>query len=238
MRPDTIIGIYTITSPSGRVYIGQSWDIRRRWYCHRQDRRADGLAIRRSFAKHGVDEHSFEVIHRLSADATQNDLNYWERFYIERAKRNGIRLLNMTDGGSNGRPTDEVRAKLRQPKSNEHRARISRAVARQWAEGLKGGKSPSSETRSKISTTMTGRTYSAERVAKASSWERTPECRAKIAKALQGRSATVKLTPQQVIEIRSKYQPRVYPFRRLASEYGVDNKTIRAVVARKTWAHV
>lgn len=238
MRPNAIIGIYTITSPSGRVYIGQSWDMQRRWYCHKQDRRANGLAIRRSFAKHGVNNHAFEVIHRLSADATQDDLNHWERFYIKRAKRDGIRLLNMTDGGSNGRPTDEVRAKLRQPKSNEHRARISRAVARQWAEGLKSGQSPSSETRTKISTTMTGRTYPAERVAKARDWERTPEYRAKIAKSLQGRSATVKLTPQQVVEIRRKYQPRAYSFRRLADEYGVDNRTIRAVVARKTWAHV
>jgi predicted GIY-YIG superfamily endonuclease len=31
-----MIGIYKITSPSGKVYIGQSWDIYDRWKKHKQ----------------------------------------------------------------------------------------------------------------------------------------------------------------------------------------------------------
>ncbi len=47
-----------------------------------------------------------------------------------------------------------------------------------------------------------------------------------------------KLTRENVLEIRSKYIPRIYTLTKLASEYGVYNETIRDVVNGKTWNHV
>ena len=146
--------------------------------------------------------------------------------------------MNLTDGGNNGRPTEEIRQKLRKPKSPEHRANIAKAVAKQWAEGKKSPTVLTAESIEKIRQTMTGRKYSPERVAKASDWKRTDEMKAKIVKSLQGKVASQKLTPEQVLEIRSKYIPRKYGCRRLGAEYGVNNKTIWAVIARKNFAYL
>ncbi len=52
------------------------------------------------------------------------------------------------------------------------------------------------------------------------------------------RQGSVKLTEQQVLEIRSKYIPRTYSYKRLAKEYGVDWTTIQLIVKRITWKHL
>lgn len=48
----------------------------------------------------------------------------------------------------------------------------------------------------------------------------------------------VKLTEQQVTEIRTKYIPRIYSQRMLAREYKVDQTLIEHIVNRKTWTHI
>lgn len=48
----------------------------------------------------------------------------------------------------------------------------------------------------------------------------------------------VKLTEEQVIEIRSRYVPRLFGLKRLASEYDVHLATIHSIITRKTWKHV
>ncbi len=48
----------------------------------------------------------------------------------------------------------------------------------------------------------------------------------------------VKLTEQQVIEIRAKYIPRLYSQRMLAREYHVDQTLVEHIVNRKTWTHI
>lgn len=45
-----------------------------------------------------------------------------------------------------------------------------------------------------------------------------------------------KLTKQQVIEIRTKYIPKVYSAYKLAKEYGIGRSTVQDIVSRKIWA--
>lgn len=47
-----------------------------------------------------------------------------------------------------------------------------------------------------------------------------------------------KLDESKVKEIRQKYVPRLYGFRKLAIEYGVDYRAIWSVIHRETWRHV
>ena len=63
-------GIYTITSPSGRVYVGQSIDIERRFSEYRRSgsvRKQTRLAA--SFAKYGADTHVFCILQECAEDA-------------------------------------------------------------------------------------------------------------------------------------------------------------------------
>lgn len=48
----------------------------------------------------------------------------------------------------------------------------------------------------------------------------------------------VKLTDEQVLEIRKKYIPRVYTTIRLAKEYNVTHQHIFCIIKRTTWKHI
>lgn len=47
-----------------------------------------------------------------------------------------------------------------------------------------------------------------------------------------------KLNEQQVLEIRSKFKPRVYTRKMLSLEYGVAETTIKDIVLRRTWTNI
>ena len=72
-----MIGIYKITSPSGKVYIGQSVNIIKRFYAYRSISTKQQPILHRSFIKYGVENHKFEVIEECEVD----DLLRLERYY-------------------------------------------------------------------------------------------------------------------------------------------------------------
>lgn len=74
-----MIGIYKITSPSNRVYIGQSVDIKSRWESYKCKNCKNQPKLYRSLNKYGVDKHKFEVIHSCEIE----ELNELERYYQE-----------------------------------------------------------------------------------------------------------------------------------------------------------
>lgn len=74
-----IIGIYKITSPSGKVYIGQSFDVLRRFSSYRNLGCKDQIRLYNSFLKHGVNNHIFEII----CECDKSDLDRLERYYQE-----------------------------------------------------------------------------------------------------------------------------------------------------------
>ena len=104
-----MIGIYKITSPSSKVYIGQSWDINKRKKDHRNSKEKTHLA--NSIKKHGFENHLFEVVHELPNDVEQNILDTYEQLYIDSYRDCGIVLMNLREGGSRGKHSDESRAK-------------------------------------------------------------------------------------------------------------------------------
>lgn len=55
-------GIYKITSPSGKIYIGSSINIKRRFSDYKRLRCKSQSKLYSSFLKYGVDKHLFEVI--------------------------------------------------------------------------------------------------------------------------------------------------------------------------------
>lgn len=108
-----IVGIYKITSPSGRVYIGQSWNIKKRWANHKC--MCGASALNNSFRKYGTAAHAFEIIHPLPGDILQDTMNAYEQLYMDAYRECGICLLNIVEGGGNikgFKHSKETRAKL------------------------------------------------------------------------------------------------------------------------------
>lgn len=107
-----MVGIYKITSPKGRVYIGQSWNFKRRRKEYGTDCTKRQLGIYNSIQKYGYDNHKFDIIHELPVDIDQSILNTYEVLYYNQYKSLGFKMLNGKEPGKGGRMTDEVRFRI------------------------------------------------------------------------------------------------------------------------------
>ena len=76
-----MIGIYKITNPKGKTYIGQSVNIEKRWNRYKNLIPKDCIGqplIYRSLIKYGVENHIFEIIELCNKE----ELNKLESYYI------------------------------------------------------------------------------------------------------------------------------------------------------------
>jgi group I intron endonuclease len=89
-------GIYKILSPTGRVYIGQSYNIVKRFslykYIHSKSPKS---LINRSLIKYGSDNHVFSIIHELPLDVDKDTITRYEQFYLDQYKDTGHEILNL-----------------------------------------------------------------------------------------------------------------------------------------------
>jgi len=124
-----MIGIYKITSPSNKVYIGQSWNLIKR----EKDYKSLANIIRQrkiynSMKKYGVDKHIFEILHILSDTTIQKELDYWEIYYWKYFISQGFEMLNIKEPGKGGRLDIETKEKI--SKSNKGRIRSEEVMSK------------------------------------------------------------------------------------------------------------
>lgn len=75
-------GIYKITNPKGRIYIGKANWIERRWSEHRNDRFVSaGPKLTNSFRKYGKQNHKFEIIEECSKDIILERERYYQELF-------------------------------------------------------------------------------------------------------------------------------------------------------------
>jgi len=106
-----MIGIYKITSPNKKVYIGQSVNIERRFKWHKKNTISTKGKLANSFKKYGVDKHLFEVVEECLVD----ELNSKERYYQELFSvigKNGLNLLLTKTSDKSGFASIELRQRL------------------------------------------------------------------------------------------------------------------------------
>ena len=106
---DRICGIYKITSPSGKIYIGQSKDINLRIIYYKNARCKCQQKLYYSILKYGWDVHKFEIIHKCQ-ELELNDLEaYYIKIYDSFNTEHG---LNLTTGGNHYKMSDETKLKI------------------------------------------------------------------------------------------------------------------------------
>lgn len=136
------IGIYKITSPSGKIYIGQSIDIENRQKMYRLMHCKYQTKIYNSIKKYGWENHFFEIIHECS----QEELNELEKYYINLFNTfNNDIGLNLRSGGYRGALNDDAKKRIGEAQK---------------------GKTVSLETRNKISESNKKRKWSKESIEK------------------------------------------------------------------------
>lgn len=107
-------GIYKIVSPSGRIYIGQSWDIFDRLRKYRSLRCKAQSKLYNSLLKYGFNEHIFEVVQEFPYDISQEVLNNYEFFYWKQYIEAGFGMLNIREAGESRKHSEETKQKFRE----------------------------------------------------------------------------------------------------------------------------
>src|SRR5690606_15593507 len=82
-------GIYKITNPKGRVYVGQSINIKNRWNYYRlYFKYSNQPKLINSFLKYGIESHIFEVIEECLVSQLNERERYWQDHYNVCSKNN------------------------------------------------------------------------------------------------------------------------------------------------------
>lgn len=91
-------GIYKITSPSGKIYIGQSSNIERRMIEHKYRSKSKNLKLYSSLRKYGIDNHKIDVLF-LSENKYEKDRmeSIYIRYYD--SIENGLNHIDVLSGG-------------------------------------------------------------------------------------------------------------------------------------------
>lgn len=154
-----MIGIYKITSPSGKVYVGQSVDVQERFAQYRGGHCKNQPKIFRSLNKYGIDNHTFEIIEECLEVQLNDKEIHWIAYY------NSVNEgLNCQHGGLNGRHSEETKKKMsewqmgikKKPESikksaNGHRGmKFTDDALKRMSEAQKG-RTHSDETKKKMS---------------------------------------------------------------------------------------
>lgn len=108
-RMEKLTGIYKITSPSCKVYIGQSVNIYKRWNGYKNHKCKKQRHLYTSLLKYGFDNHKFEILNICSEDLLNKLEVFWELYY----RNMGFELLNLVGcGNSPGRHSEETKRKI------------------------------------------------------------------------------------------------------------------------------
>lgn len=156
-----MIGIYKITNPEGKIYIGQSIDIERRFKEYKRiAKRSAGRKIIKSLILFGTNNHKFEVIEECLAEQLHEKEHYWKQFY--KSVENGLNCdyfdnsggprseetkRRISEGAKGKKRSEYTKQKLRKPKTEQHKQNISKAK-----------QNISEETKRKISEAKKGKT--------------------------------------------------------------------------------
>lgn len=135
-----MVGIYKITSPRNKIYIGQSLDLVRREKEYKRLHCKGQPKLYYSLKKYGIENHIFEVIEFCSII----DLNDKERYYQDLFNSVGDFGLNLkltSDNCRSGKLSDETKKKI--SKSNTGRivskeSRLKMSIAKKGVPRTKG----------------------------------------------------------------------------------------------------
>ena len=148
-----MIGIYKITSPKNKIYIGQSINIKKRFNLYKLLHCKNQTKLYNSLNKYGYDNHKFEVL----IECNESELNNLEKYYVDLFNTFNSKFgLNLKDGGGHkGKHSDETKIKIGNASKNRFHSKESKLK-----NSLKHkGKLMSEETKLKMSLRLIGNTF-------------------------------------------------------------------------------
>jgi group I intron endonuclease len=136
-----ICGIYKITSPTNKVYIGQSIDCLKRFNDYKKyNKTGYQKRLRASFQKYGTEKHIFEIIEECSIELLNDRERYWQDIYNV-IEKNGLNCKLTTTCDKSGQLSLDTINKI--AKSNTGKKRTQNQKDK-ISESMLGKKRPNS----------------------------------------------------------------------------------------------
>lgn len=98
MEQNLLCGIYKITSPVGKVYIGQSKNFEKRFSDYRAGRCPQQRKLFNSFYKYGFSNHLIEIIEICEIEDLNCRERYWQDFYDVKNRELGLNCVLVACG--------------------------------------------------------------------------------------------------------------------------------------------
>lgn len=102
-----MIGIYKITNPSGKIYIGKTSDYKKRLKYYYKLNCKQQVKIYNSLKKHGPENHIFEIIEECSIEQLNEREIYWINEF--KSVETGLNLTYGGDGGNLSKESKELK---------------------------------------------------------------------------------------------------------------------------------
>jgi group I intron endonuclease len=152
-QDNAIIGIYKITSPSGKIYIGQSINIEKRWEKYQKyiENIKNQIKLYNSLKKYGWEQHKFEIVEKCEEFKLLERETHWKIFY----KVLEIPSLCCRIDGKGGRNSKETNKKI----GDSHRGRKYSDESKLKISNAKKGVVFTDEHKRKISEAKKGKTH-------------------------------------------------------------------------------
>lgn len=123
-----MIGIYKITSPTNKIYVGQSIDIEKRFKQYRRLDCKKQPKLYNSFTKHGVENHIFEILEECSLDELNVKEVFWKQKYNTISEGLNCELFDIGQGPRSTQVKDKISKSMTgKTKTEEHCINLSLA---------------------------------------------------------------------------------------------------------------
>jgi group I intron endonuclease len=210
---DMNIGIYKWVSPSGRIYVGQSTNIKQRkeWYLSGGINKASMPKLKHSFEKYGVENHIFEEIEYCSIESLNEREIYWGLYYDTLNTGLNCKLGEQNCIFSNSTKDKMSEAKKGTIQTEQQKIKRKESTSKTWKKKMEDGFKrkywkQTEEGKQKISNAQKGKTVS-------------KETRQKISESLEGKPKTEE-HKQNLSKAKKGKTIHTKESKRILSEYG------------------
>jgi group I intron endonuclease len=156
-----MIGIYKITSPSGKIYIGQTTNFIKRKNYYKNGAKPYQVRIYNSLEKHGYDAHTIEFIEECLVENLNERERHWQEFYNVIGE-NGLNCRLTATNDKSGFLSESSKHKLSIAKKKV-------VIDGEWREKFAydwSGKNHSEQTKRKMSESAKGKKKTSEHISK------------------------------------------------------------------------
>ena len=133
-----MIGIYKITNPNGKIYIGQSIDINRRFNEYKKLQCSQSKKLYYSLQKYGIENHKFEIIEECTTDQLNGKEEHYILLHNSHVKGLNIKLASKPSWTGKKRPEHSKMLKekgcgFQYTRTEQHKNNMSDIMKEVWS---------------------------------------------------------------------------------------------------------